>query len=700
LHNKDNEYLNKLQKYFSNTDLNFEKLQNDLYLKKKEIDDIIANYDNIELISQISFFWDYIYPILGYSRMLEMGGLNFLIGLCLKNELSDKKPISDNLSHKMYNLVEDYCDLNNFISMYKNKNKTELNDLAFYLESYKLLNNVNYGGYQFQFNDYTRYVFQPLENFNKNNFTVSNTISYSNIIFNRFKQKVEKDIELYQKSHEMFEQKKEESQNNPEESYIENLKKNLIGSVTKPFIINPQEMCREAKIEDCSRFRRYLDSFSCSFGSQDSNFNFLQDNNLLYTKPIIKLNSDKYFCPSPKLLFNYHILFPDLLSINSQNPKVNDKYNKLKSSYLENRAKNFLLKIFPNDSVYNNLYYFPNKGDINEIDMLVKYDNKIIIFEAKSGSITEPSFRGYNDRIKTDLGKIFGKANSQGNKAIEYIKINPNTKFYDEKQHKILLELKEPSNKLEYYKIILTLIPLFGLATDSKTLSQVIQFQNDFPLNLSIFDLEIITNHILSPSIFIDYIEQRIMFQKNNNFPLFNELHFLNNYLKFRNFSNLKSFENNFNIESIYQIKDTLDEFDSVYGNYDSDRSKLSNLPNNEINKPLLHINQKIKELINLLEAKRFPDHTKIVKKLLELNQNQQIKLTRKFNSIKGRPTCRTGSYKSNSLDFGFTFIIDEEKQHSEIIKLNEDEKKNYKAKTWIGIHMKNNEIINIIYTE
>ena len=59
--------------------------------------------------------------------------------------------------------------------------------------------------------------------------------------------------------------------------------------------------------------------------------------------------------------------------------------------------------------------------------------------------------------------------------------------------------------------INITFEPLLSLATGLKKLRSLGLFdENEYPWSINIFDLEILTNHLESPGVFIHYIENRL----------------------------------------------------------------------------------------------------------------------------------------------------------------------------------------------
>ena len=129
----------------------------------------------------------------------------------------------------------------------------------------------------------------------------------------------------------------------------------------------------------------YLKAISTEVGSEKHRYNDLLDEDISWRKPLIK---------TPKGYLGINLI-PNTFGIfsqieyllkqkcrNDQRAKiVLEKYYKNRAKYLEDRSFEILKNIFHKD-VFKNLKY-KYKGKTYETDILVKYDNKIIVVETK-----------------------------------------------------------------------------------------------------------------------------------------------------------------------------------------------------------------------------------------------------------------------------------------------------------------------------
>lgn len=112
----------------------------------------------------------------------------------------------------------------------------------------------------------------------------------------------------------------------------------------------------------------------------------LLDYNIIFSKPIIQLEDDRFFCPIADLLTNLHVVLPKLLEEEEkdQQTKVWEKFLNLRATFTEKKIVESLGAIFDKKKILQNLFY-EFQGQRYEAHVLITYDNKIILLEAKWG---------------------------------------------------------------------------------------------------------------------------------------------------------------------------------------------------------------------------------------------------------------------------------------------------------------------------
>ncbi|ONN27472.1 hypothetical protein XJ44_03955 [Thermosipho affectus] len=506
-----------------------EKLKNEREKIKNEIEKLINRYDPKYVLSYIAFL--YHFDSNDYSKVTyllrEKPILQFLSGVYLKNNnYLIKKPNLKKI-YRLIQLTSKYLDLFVF-SKYLETESIPTHHI-------ELLKQINPEIYQFQLEDFIDNVFLKLDPFfiNKFGFSINDAIDFGKKIIKKIEEK--------------FNDKKEQ-----------NLQVTL-EDICKIFTLKKDEFNFEG-IKDINKLEKYFEFFSCEFG-ENKNYNSPLDENIIFRKPLIHLKDDEYLCLLPEnLIFRFPEIFEYILNNEKTNQtKVWQQYKRIKSLYVEEKVYEFFSRIFPKKNMYRNLKYEKDY----EVDLLILFDNKILIVESKSGILTKKALKGNEQRLKTDLKKLTEEAFRQGKRVIEYIKSSKSATFIRKSGKKLQIE---SSNYSSFYVINVTLETLMNLATNLKELQKFGLFsENEFPWSVYLFDLDIITRHVEYPSIFIHYLKERLKAQKENIFQSFDELSFFAWYLEKGNFQveTLKNYEKP---DSII-LHSWIDIFDDYYLN-------------------------------------------------------------------------------------------------------------------------------------
>jgi hypothetical protein len=150
----------------------------------------------------------------------------------------------------------------------------------------------------------------------------------------------------------------EQQQMEPKEALAIHAQYGIYYGIGKVFLISPEEFCAQEEVTDCGKFRRYLHALSSNFGQENANFERPLDHNAIFNRPIIDVGNNQYFVPIPALLFDLHAIFPSLLAAETRNATtVGIRYSKLKSIYVEDKIEEFLLRLFPRDALFRNIFY-------------------------------------------------------------------------------------------------------------------------------------------------------------------------------------------------------------------------------------------------------------------------------------------------------------------------------------------------------
>lgn len=176
----------------------------------------------------------------------------------------------------------------------------------------------------------------------------------------------------------------------------------------------------------------FLRRFGARFGEVNKYLSKPEDFNELNITPILLLNESQIFIPIPMLLWQVPVktLHYDII----QDSSSEAAYSRLRGEYLEEKTKELFEKIFGTSVVYRRLRYSTNgkkkgRSENPEVDLLIKFDNKILIVECKSKALTLPARQGSLEEIQDDFSNAIQHAYDQLKRTRNHILKNVETKF-------------------------------------------------------------------------------------------------------------------------------------------------------------------------------------------------------------------------------------------------------------------------------
>jgi len=246
----------------------------------------------------------------------------------------------------------------------------------------------------------------------------------------------------------------------------------------------------------------FLKRFSTEFGAINEHFDKGSDYNQLNERPIINLPNQTLFIPVPLLLSHVPVrtLHYDLTKFQDYRPT----YDRIRGEYNEDRTSHFLSKIFGSAQVRKNLT-FGGKNKKGEIDVLVVFDNKLIIIQCKSKALTLPAKQGSTESILTDFSKAIQAAYLQGKLARSHILSNDLTIFTDSAGKELVISRNDVN---EIFLVCITSETFAYLATDLSLLLEKAP-TDPFPWVASLFDLELVSEYIPDPYQFLHFLTRR-----------------------------------------------------------------------------------------------------------------------------------------------------------------------------------------------
>lgn len=225
--------------------------------------------------------------------------------------------------------------------------------------------------------------------------------------------------------------------------------------------------------------------------------------NILNSKPIIKLDEERYFIP-----INY--LVPEAVYESPfywmcDDKKYLDKLSKHRGDVGEEIAYEFLSKVFGIGNTYKSVLVTTKKGQPDtDIDVLCLLGNKALCVQVKSKKLTLPAKRGNFEQLSKDFKGAVQDAYNQGLISRTSI-LNKKAKFKDEHGNEIPL-----GNEIDEVYIMGLTTENYPSLVHQVHMLLVKEDKDPSPLFLSVFDLELLAHYLPDPYGFLYYVRQRI----------------------------------------------------------------------------------------------------------------------------------------------------------------------------------------------
>lgn len=422
----------------------------------------------------------------------------------------------------------------------------------------------------------------------------------------------------------------------------------------------------------------YLNNFSITLNEKDRNkqFQSIGDFNLFTAKPIIQLDSERFFIPITFSLFEavyespFYWMFED--------KQYKDKLAENRGRVGEEITYELLVKVFGKENVYKSVVIKSSKGhDDTDIDVLCILGNKALCVQVKSKKLTQLSRKGSYKQLNLDFKGAVQDAYEQGLICRERI-IEKKATFFDEnkKQINIVEDIKD------VYILGVTTENYPALTHQTSILLKK-EDTNPYPLFLTIFDLELVLHYLDNPYNFLYYVRQRIELMEY--FQAGEEIHYLAYQLIYKLWRKP---------DSTFMMLDTSigQLIDRNYYPYKlgvDTPSKNDKIKNRWINKDFELLCEQIGEI-------NAPQKTDIIFHLLDWSSEgrdnliKQIKVAKEKTNYDGiwHNFSMMNSLKKSS--FGITFISWDNNNiyelNERLLLLSQGRKYKSKADLWIGI--------------
>jgi hypothetical protein len=256
---------------------------------------------------------------------------------------------------------------------------------------------------------------------------------------------------------------------------------------------------------DLSSFKNidaFFSNFSiCQKENNNPTFHKIGNYNLINSRPIIKLDEDRYFVPVPFLVFEAIYENPFYWMANDDKYRVESSKNRGKVG--EEIAYDFLLKVFGPTKTFKSVKIKNGYNDVTDIDVLCVLGSKALCVQVKSKKLTELSRTGNDEQLQKDFQGAVQDAFEQGLTSRQQI-LKRGALFIDENGK----EMKLSEDIDDAYIIVTTTENYPALAFQAHTMLEK-KDSDPFPMVLTVFDLEMVAHYLNDPYEFLYYVKQR-----------------------------------------------------------------------------------------------------------------------------------------------------------------------------------------------
>ena len=319
-------------------------------------------------------------------------------------------------------------------------------------------------------------------------------------------------------------------------------------------------------------------------------------------KPFIKINGVSY-------CFDYYNLFDNIYRIIQKDMKRHDDKYTTQWADIQQKASEALVeeqfkRLLPGCQTHVGNYYPIGNSlkQMDENDVLVIYDDTLIVAEVKAGSFTyTPAITDYKAHKKS-FDALIGKADYQCERTLNYIDKTNQVKFYDDKKNEKLTIDREKFKNVFTFCVTVDNFNAFEAKIEKMNFLQV----NSGTIAISVDDLEVYTEYFDSPLYFLHYLKQRKAATRSKTLLLSDELDHLGMYIVHNNYEMYADEFDDCNSFAAYGYREDLDAY-------------FASLHCKEVesDKPVQEIPNEIKKIISIVEEKKLYGRVSFVNFLL-----------------------------------------------------------------------------------
>jgi len=341
----------------------------------------------------------------------------------------------------------------------------------------------------------------------------------------------------------------------------------------------------------------------------------------------------------PSVLF--YTFYFDLMA----DPTYRPTFEASRGTFVESKVKDYASRIFPGETVLLNPSY-PNGEELSDVAVL--YDGKIIIFQCKAKGFTRSARIGQDfARLRADMQAGIRAAFDQAVRARNYIR-STGTAVIRTKNSELHVDTKQIT---DIYLVNVTLMPFHALTTRFENIEDALGLfpEREYPLSLSLGNLDIVTQLLDSPATFLHYVNRRLTIEKTAFDLHGDELDLLGFYLAQGMYFDSEEFQG-MSAVGLTGYSEEIDEY--VHRKYDEDE---------DVPHPQAPMPPGFSNLIRDIESLQSMYRTDCAIALLDMNGKARSKIVEVIDSAKSA-TRADGEQHSISMGApehsrGFSFV-------------------------------------------
>lgn len=228
-------------------------------------------------------------------------------------------------------------------------------------------------------------------------------------------------------------------------------------------------------------------------------------------KPFVVFQNSRVSLPSGTLLNTY--FFDMVFSLVYQHKSAKECFERRRANYVEEKVYSLFKERFPFAEVYRGVYLDHFGKD--EKDIVIKCGDTLLLIEAKSNKVNKNIFKGRDFALRENLLSTIVKANNQAAQFKEQFIDSNLVRIGKTKKTDFVLDPRRLTNVKQ---IVVILNEFGGLHTNYRNYSDLVPESQLDSLVITLSDLMVVFEILQSPSEVMDYIFQRVEFEKGVNF--------------------------------------------------------------------------------------------------------------------------------------------------------------------------------------